>query len=96
MLTESGGLTGLLFLILLPLATRHALLYFLESRRAVTGARSVRHSGKAMEPTGAALGCPPAEDSDHELCVPSSAVQRWHVLGCGAPAHPTLLVWCPG
>lgn len=58
-------------------------------------ARSMSHSGKAVEPTSAALGCPSAEVSDQQLRVPSSPVQRWHVLGCGAPAHPVLLVLCP-
>lgn len=54
------------------------------------------HSGKAVEPVGAALGCP-SEDGEHELCVPSSPVQGWHVLGHISTApHPVLLVLCPG
>lgn len=49
------------------------------------------HSGKAVEPVGAALGCP-SEDGEHELCVPSSPVQGWHVLGRISTA-PTPFSW---
>lgn len=64
-------------------------------QRAV-GAGSMSHGGQAVGPVGTALGCPSAEDSAHEPCVPSS-VPRRPVLGrITTVPHCPLWALCPG